>query len=100
MAQMIDKFLKGCFGFPVWGTGLEEVCSRYTLLCGRFRVSITLGLQIAQSRSYLYTLRPKVGIICILGALGLVSIMKGFLWALVLGPFLILVWSVPRATIL
>ena len=31
---------------------------------------ITLGIQIAQSRSHLYTLGPKVGIICILGALG------------------------------
>ena len=31
----------------------------------------TLGLQIAQSRSYLYTLGPEVGIIHILGALGL-----------------------------
>ena len=32
---------------------------------------ITLGLQIAQSRYYLQTLDPKVGTICILGALGL-----------------------------
>ena len=31
---------------------------------------LSLGLQIAQSRSYLYTLRPKVGIIYILGAMG------------------------------
>ena len=31
----------------------------------------TLGLQIVQSRSYLYTLGPKVGIIYILGALGI-----------------------------
>ena len=30
----------------------------------------TLGLQIAQSRSYLHTLGPKVGIIYIHGALG------------------------------
>ena len=30
----------------------------------------TLGLQIAQSRSYLYTLRPKVGIFYVLGAIG------------------------------
>ena len=30
----------------------------------------TMGLQIAQSRSYLYTLGPKVGIIHVLGALG------------------------------
>ena len=35
-----------------------------------FGNSYTLGLQIAQSRSYLYTLRPKVGIIYILGAMG------------------------------
>ena len=34
------------------------------------RPTTTLGLQIAQSRSYLCTLGPKVGIICILGALG------------------------------
>ena len=33
-------------------------------------VSPTVGLQIAQSRSYLYTLGPKVGSISILGALG------------------------------
>ena len=31
---------------------------------------ITLGLQIAQSRSYLSTLGPKVSIICIFGASG------------------------------
>ena len=31
----------------------------------------TLGLQIAQSRSYLYTLGPEVGNIYILGALGI-----------------------------
>ena len=31
---------------------------------------VSLGLQIAQSRPYLYTLGPKVGIICIHGALG------------------------------
>ena len=36
-----------------------------------FRVRVTLVLQIAQSRSYLETLGPKVGTICILGALGL-----------------------------
>ena len=34
----------------------------------------TLGLQIAQSRSYLYTLRPKVCIVYILGAMGLVGV--------------------------
>ena len=33
---------------------------------------LTLGLQIAQSRPYLYTLGPKVGIIYIHGAPGLV----------------------------
>ena len=32
---------------------------------------VTLGLQIAQSRYYLKTLDPKVGTICVLGALGL-----------------------------
>ena len=32
---------------------------------------ISLGLQIAHSRYYLQTLDPKVGNICILGALGL-----------------------------
>ena len=32
--------------------------------------SLSLGLQIAQSRSYLHSLGPKVGIIYILGALG------------------------------
>ena len=31
----------------------------------------SLGLKIAQSRSYFYTLGPKVGIIDILGALGI-----------------------------
>ena len=31
----------------------------------------TLGLQIAQSRSYLYTSRPNVGIIYVLGAMRL-----------------------------
>ena len=30
----------------------------------------TLGLQIAQSRYYVQTLDPKVGTVCILGALG------------------------------
>ena len=39
--------------------------------------TISLGLQIAQSRSYLYTLGPKVGNIYILGALGYVWIMQG-----------------------
>ena len=34
-------------------------------------VIISLGLQIAQSREYLHTLGPKVGILYILGALGL-----------------------------
>ena len=33
--------------------------------------NLTLGLQIAQSRYYLQTLDPKVGTICILGALGI-----------------------------
>ena len=37
-----------------------------------YHSSISLGLQIAQSRSYLYTLGPKVGSIYILGALGYV----------------------------
>ena len=32
--------------------------------------SLSLGLQLAQSRSYFHTLRPKVSIIYILGALG------------------------------
>ena len=32
---------------------------------------LTLGLQIAQSRSYLCTVGPKVGIIYVLGLLGL-----------------------------
>ena len=32
--------------------------------------SLTLGLQKAQSRYYLQTFDPKVGTICILGALG------------------------------
>ena len=36
---------------------------------------ITLGLQIAQSRSHLRTLGPKIGIICILGALGLLLLL-------------------------
>ena len=40
--------------------------------------SYTLGLQIAQSRSYLQTLSPKVGTICILGTLGI-----GFAFAVV-----------------
>ena len=31
---------------------------------------ITLGLQKAQSRYYLQTLGPQLGIICILGAMG------------------------------
>ena len=30
---------------------------------------LSLGLQLAQSRSYVYTLGPKVGIISVLGAL-------------------------------
>ena len=34
------------------------------------RLGVSLGLQIAQTRSYLYTLRPKVGIIYVLGAMG------------------------------
>ena len=34
------------------------------------RYCLSLGLQIAQSRSYLQTLHPKVGTIFILGALG------------------------------
>ena len=38
------------------------------VLCRSTRIS--LGLQIAQNRSYLYTLGPKVGIIYILGDLG------------------------------
>ena len=32
------------------------------------------GAQIAQSRSYLHTLSPKIGTICILGALGQVHV--------------------------
>ena len=35
-----------------------------------FEPKLTLGLQIAQSRYHLQTLDPKVGTICILGALG------------------------------
>ena len=44
------------------GTG----CLVELLLAG----SLSLGLHIAQSRQYFYTLGPKVGIIYILGALG------------------------------
>ena len=33
--------------------------------------AVSLGLQMAQSRSCLYTLRPKVGIIYTLGAIGI-----------------------------
>ena len=33
---------------------------------------ISLGLQTTKSRSYLLTLGPKVGTVCMLGALGLV----------------------------
>ena len=36
-------------------------------------VTLTLGLQIAQSRSYLHTAGPKVGIIYILGVTGVGS---------------------------
>ena len=39
--------------------------------------SLSLGLQIVQSRYYLQTLDPKVGTICILGALGFVSMQTG-----------------------
>ena len=39
--------------------------------CHSSLVIITLGLQMAQSRYYLQTFDPKVGTICILGALGL-----------------------------
>ena len=49
-------------------------CFRSTL--GRvmdFIILLSLGLQIAQSRSYLYTLGPQVGIMYILGALGYMS---------------------------
>ena len=49
---------------PSFGTQVER--QGFTV-CGIF----ALGLQIAQSRSYLYTLGPKVGSIYILGALGL-----------------------------
>ena len=38
----------------------------------------SLGLQIAQTRYYLLTLEPKVGHVCILGALG-VGLNPGFL---------------------
>ena len=41
----------------------------------------TLGLQIAQSRAYLYTLGPKVGLIYMLGASGIHSISRVVLGA-------------------
>ena len=50
-------------GTPPLGPGFLEV----------WDYSIIVGLQIAQSRSYLHTLGPKVGIIYIHGALGLSS---------------------------
>ena len=40
--------------------------------------TLSLVLQIAQSRSYLYTLGHKVGIICVLAALG--SALKDILY--------------------
>ena len=39
----------------------------------------TLVLQMAQSRTYLHTLRPKLGIICILGAMGQVSLDRRYM---------------------
>ena len=58
------------------------VCVRLSASCSFIYVPVTfsylyytrihtLGLQIAQSRYYLQTLDPKVGTICILGALGI-----------------------------
>ena len=57
--------------FPYW-----SACQRLACKC-RCRGQAcaapchSLRLQVAQSRSYLYTLRPKVGIIYILGAPGI-----------------------------
>ena len=70
-----------------WGSGrlqddasflYERACVNYEPLAS----TLTLGLQIAQSRSYLYTLGPKVGIIYILGALGLPSLRTYLKYAL------------------
>ena len=56
------------------GPGETRELPRYLLKEDSLRVMkrhpISLALQIAQSRSYLHTLEPKVGIIHILGALG------------------------------
>ena len=62
--------------YLVWGLRFKN--RTYLGLLGAlnigFRIqeasSLSFGLQIAQSRSYLHTLAPKVGTIYILGALG------------------------------
>ena len=52
-------------------TDISAFCSRMGYQAfERSAFALALGLQIAQSRSYLYTLGPKVGIIYLLGALG------------------------------
>ena len=48
----------------------RELCSCLSWLQNPGRGYITLGLQMVQSKSYLCTLGPKVGIVYILGALG------------------------------
>ena len=54
--------------FPVTELLLREPASATTIsLTG---LSFSLGLQIAQSKSYLCTLEPKLGIVYVLGALG------------------------------
>ena len=54
-----------------WPYLREDPCTSLTRKIGaRSPAVITRGLHIAQSRSCLCTLGPRVGIICVLGALG------------------------------
>ena len=54
------------------------LCCRLQFVRGILRV-LTLGLQIAQNRSYLHTLRPKVGVITYLDPQGFCSAQSQFL---------------------
>ena len=55
-----DPYSKGCRRIPNHGPILHTLA---------YSKSISLGLQIAQRRSYSYTLSPKVGILNVLGAI-------------------------------
>ena len=76
---LFDVQESSCHAFPCQSRCCQPACRDDCHDCLRcmMRIQKTLGLQIAQSRSYLCTLGRKVGIIYILGAPGKGTMLEG-----------------------